>query len=88
MTIVLKSISKEYLADLEAKIPELATSSDLVKLKLFSSEAALSKARKTGNSPDYIQISKGKILYPRAAVIQFFCQRFKQGAVQQLHNME
>jgi hypothetical protein len=81
--MTLKSPPKEYLADIEGKIPELATSADLVRLKLFGSEAALCKARKNGNSPDYIQISPGKIRYPRAAVINFFKARMIQGTILQ-----
>lgn len=79
MSMTLKSQPEEYLADIEGKIPELATSADLVRLGLFGSEAALCKARKNGNSPDYIQISPGKIRYPRIAVINFFRARIKRG---------
>jgi hypothetical protein len=70
----------DYLSDLESKLPELATSADLVRLGVFASEAALSKARKLGYSPDYIQFSPGRIRYPRAAVINFFIERIKCGA--------
>ena len=85
MAIVLQSPPKEYLADIEGKIPEFATSAELVRLGLFGSEAALCKARKSGNSPDYFQISPGKIRYPRAAVINFFRARIIQGTISQNH---
>lgn len=74
-------MTEEYLSDFENKIPEMATSADLVRLGLFGSEAALSKARKCGNSPDYIQLSIGKIWYPRAAVISFLKNKIVKGNI-------
>ena len=71
-----------YIESIEEKLPELATSSDLVRLGLFSSESAVCRARKLGNSPDYIQISPGKILYPRKAVVTFYIQRVRKGSNQ------
>ncbi|OJU79971.1 MAG: hypothetical protein BGO10_01340 [Chlamydia sp. 32-24] len=76
----------DYLSDLESKLPELATSADLVRLGVFASEAAVSKARKLGHSPDYIQFSPGRIRYPRAAVINFFIERTKCGAKGKCHS--
>jgi hypothetical protein len=68
-----------YLAQLEEKIPELASAADLVKLGIFSSEAALCKARKCGISPDFIRFSKGRIRYPRMSVITFLRERINKG---------
>ena len=70
---------QNYLSELEGKIPELASSADLVKLGIFSSEAALCKARKSGNTPAFIKFSKGRIRYPRASVITFLRERVNQG---------
>lgn len=88
MSIILNQEHKQYLAAIESQIPELATSADLVRLGLYGSEAALCKARKSGNSPDYIQISRGKIRYPRVAVINFFISRIKLGTNSQNDNKE
>ena len=70
---------KDFLKELEDKLPELASSRDLVDLGLYNSQAALHKARKDGYSPDYIQFSPGRIRYPKNAVIEFFEKRFVKG---------
>lgn len=75
----LDSTTEEYFAQLEYKIPELASSADLVRLGIFSSEAALCKARKSGDTPTFIRFSRGRIRYPRASVITFLLERVNQG---------
>ncbi len=69
------SSMNNYLIELEKKIPEFASSSDLVKLGIFSSQAALCKARKRGDSPTYIKYSAGRIMYPKHCVIEFLKKR-------------
>lgn len=70
---------QNYLSQLESKIPELASSADLVELGIFSSEASLCKARKSGNTPAFIKFSRGRIRYPRESVIAFLHERVNQG---------
>lgn len=72
------STSHDYVATIADKLPELATSADLVDFGLFGSEVAISKARKNGSSPDWLQISPNKILYPRAAVLKFLRERIRK----------
>ena len=59
-------------------LPEFLTSADLIRLGLYTSTDACYFARKTGNSPDFIQI-KRKVLYPRDGVIKFLDERKKSG---------
>ena len=66
-----------YITQLQNKLPDLASSRDLVEMGLFPSEIALSRARQTGNSPEYIKFSAGRIRYPREAVIQFVREKSK-----------
>lgn len=71
----------DFLTDLERKLPDLITSSQLVKLNLFGSETSLCKARKKGLSPDYIELTPRRIVYPKAAVLRFFKQRMRNGSI-------
>lgn len=66
---------QDYLTRLESQIPEFASSRDLVRLGIFSSEPALCKARKAGNGPPYIRFSRGRIRYPRVGIIGFLLER-------------
>lgn len=77
--MVLETAINDYLIQLESNLPELTSSADLVKLGIFSSEAALCKARKSGNTPAFIKFSKGRIRYPRGSVITFLRERVNQG---------
>lgn len=77
----IQSQSNEFLVDLERKLPDLVTSSQLVELHLFGSEASLCKARKKGCSPDYIQLTPRRIVYPKAAIIKFFSQKMRNGSM-------
>lgn len=86
--MTLHSTIKDYFAQLELKIPELASSADLVRLGIFSSEAALCKARKSGNTPAFIKFSRGRIRYPRTSVITFLLERVMQGNDDLKHKQE
>jgi hypothetical protein len=70
-----------YLTQLKEKLPELASSGDLVALGLFSSQTALSRARKRGETPTFIRFSRGRILYPRDSVLDFLVSRTFSGSV-------
>ena len=69
----------EYLSSLEKRMPELASSKELVNLGIFSSEVALCVARKLGRGPTFIKFSRGRIRYPRASIIKFLTDRIKEG---------
>jgi hypothetical protein len=69
---------QNFLSQIESKIPDLASSAELVSLGIFSSEAALCKARKSGNTPAFIRFSRGRIRYPRESVIAFLRERIHQ----------
>ena len=69
----------DFFTLLEERIPELASSKDLVDLGIFSSEVALCLARKHRKGPTFIKFSRGRIRYPRTSVIKFLKDHINEG---------
>jgi hypothetical protein len=61
-------------------LPELLSSSDLVKLGLFENEGTAFLARHRGVSPPYVKFGR-RVLYPKKLLMDFFCQRLNKGDV-------
>ena len=84
----IQSQFNDFLSELEHKLPDFVTSSQLVALNLFGSEATLCKARKRGCSPDYIELTPRRIVYPKAAILKFFSQKMRDGSLPKGANNE
>jgi hypothetical protein len=65
-----------YLDRLEQTLPELLTSEDLVKTKIFRSQNSLAQARRHGFSPPYIKLPNRKVLYLKADIIKWFSKLY------------
>lgn len=65
----------DFIKEIESRLPELSSSTDLVQVGLYSSEAALCKSRQRGDTPAFIKMSAGRIRYPRKSVIDFLKKR-------------
>lgn len=74
------TVLNDFILAFEKRLPDFSTSKQLVELGLFSSEATISRSRKTGTGPSYIQVSTGKILYPKRSVLQFVRERWVEGS--------
>ena len=71
-----KRDAKRDMEKMLEQYPLFLSSQDLVELGIYSSLDAVYLARVRSNSPKYIKL-KHKILYPKAAVIEFLIDRMK-----------
>jgi hypothetical protein len=65
----------EYLRKISYSLPEMCRTRDLIKIGLYRTDQAAAAARKRGNSPEFIQINKRVVLYPKNAVIRFLLNK-------------
>lgn len=71
---------KEYIQGVLNRIPEVATTEDLISIGIFTSKADACRARKLGNSPDYLQFNR-KITYPKKSVEEFLYKSAHSGSM-------
>lgn len=64
-----------FLNDLETNLPEFIPVSKLVEIGVFSSPAQESKARKRGEGPDFIRLSRKRLVYPRGPLMTWLRER-------------
>ena len=70
---------KEIMPRTLEQMPELMESCDLVELGLYSSINTAYLARVQGRGPSYVKMDR-KVLYPKAAVLDFLKERMKDGS--------
>ena len=66
---------EKFIEEVESKLPELADTSDLIKLGIFSSIAQAVQRRKRGESPEFLCLSEKRIVYPKQAVMSWLRER-------------
>lgn len=71
---------KNFIEEIEKQLPDLCTSQDLVELKLFSSPFEAMVRRKRGQPPEFLYLSKRRIVYPKSVVIEWLLRQAEQGS--------
>lgn len=66
---------EKFIDEVECKLPKLASTSDLIKLGIFSSIAQAVQCRKRGESPEFLYLSPKRIAYPKQAVMCWLRER-------------
>lgn len=62
---------EQAISNIEAQLPEMCSTSDLMRIGLVNSHQAARALRKKNKGPSYFQLGK-RILYPKKAVIEYF----------------
>jgi len=70
--------STDFIQDLEETLPDFISATDLVKLGIFSSPAAVRSARKAGQLPTHLQISTRNVRYPKKYFIEWIIKNTKR----------
>lgn len=67
---------EEFIESLERLLPDMCTTEDLVTHGIYPTRQAAARARKTGNGPQFLPVTKKNIVYPKPCVISFLkeCQ--------------
>ena len=66
---------ESYLAEIEKQLPEFADTTDLIRAGVFTSFSQAVKARERGECPEFVTLSRRRIMYPRACVLNWLRQR-------------
>lgn len=66
---------EQFLSEIETKIPDIATTMQLVELGIFSSNHEALRRRYEGRGPDFIRLSERRIIYPKKAVMSWLRER-------------
>jgi len=69
------SYVQQFIEEVESKLPDLADTSELIKLGIFSSVAQAVQRRKRGESPEFLSLSEKRIVYPKKAVLSWLKER-------------
>lgn len=69
------SYVKQFIEEVDSKLPDLADTSELIKLGIFSSVAQAVQRRKRGESPEFLCLSEKRIVYPKKAVLSWLNER-------------
>ena len=64
-----------YFKKVEQALPELACTTDLVRVGIFSSISQAVKARERGECPDCLYLSDRRIMYPKECVMAWLKER-------------
>jgi len=73
----MSSAINDFVDIIEAKIPDIASATDLVNLGLFPSRWALAQQRTRGTGPEFLKLGQRTILYPKEAVIAWLRDKAK-----------
>jgi hypothetical protein len=60
----------KFIEKLQRELPELCTTTDLVKVGIYKSPQAVWRARKTGMFVDFFKLPTGTIVHPKDGIIQ------------------
>jgi len=66
---------EKFLIRLDATLPEMCRTNDLIEAGVYHSAQAACAARKRGNGPDHIYINSRHVSYPKEAVLEFLKSR-------------
>jgi len=66
---------EKIIEEIELQCPSFLRASDLVKLSLFTSPAAVSVAMSEGRAPPSIKFSTRKLMFPRASLCEWLRQK-------------
>ncbi len=70
-----KDACEDYLEFLEKNLPEMSSTSDLVKFKIYRSVQSAANNRKKGNCPPYFKQNSRSYAYPKKGVIEWLRQK-------------
>lgn len=62
---------EDFIEKCATTLPELCSTSDLIKVGIFSSDQTAAIARRKGATPPYFHMPSRNIVYPRAGVIAY-----------------
>lgn len=65
------SACDDFISLVENAIPDMATTSDLVRVGIYRSDQAACNARRIGKCPEYFKFNDKVVFYPKKAVIEF-----------------
>jgi hypothetical protein len=63
----------QFIRKLEIELPEVCSTTDLMKFGIYNSPQSARLARKKKRGPAYIQMGR-KVIYPKQGVIEFLKQ--------------
>jgi len=66
---------ENFLEKVEPQLPDLADTSDLIRLGIFTSTAQAVQRRKRGEVPEFLKLSEKRIVYPKPAVMSWLRER-------------
>ena len=75
---MLSSCIENFISEIEAQLPDLAETADLVRIGIFSPIAQAVSCRKRGQSPEFICFSTKRIVYPKKAILDWLRERASQ----------
>lgn len=71
----------EFIKKIENELPDAATPQDLVALGLFTSTYAMAQRRMRGEPPEFLNLSRRRILYPKQAVLSWLWARAEKSSI-------
>ena len=60
---------ESFIQILEEQLPEVCTSNDLLKFKIFESPSGISQARNKGHSPNFLKYPNGRVRYLKGDIL-------------------
>lgn len=81
----------DYIKWASSRLPELATTRDLIDIGFYRSIPAAAAARRNGYAPEHFKVNERLILYPKQAILDFLrltkvsrmsksvCKKIKKG---------
>lgn len=60
---------ENFLQTLEEQLPDICSSNDLIKFRLYLTESGLSRARAKGLSPKFIKFPNRRVIYLKSDIL-------------------
>jgi hypothetical protein len=78
----------QFIERAKRELPDLCTTSDLVKMGIFKSAQAASYARKKGMSSDYFKLPTGLVVHPKQGIIELLenAKHSAKGCIRENYN--
>lgn len=70
---------RKFIDNIELRLPDPCTTQDLVDAKLFSSPFEAMMRRKQGQPPEFLYLSKRRIVYPKSGVLAWLKDQSEKG---------
>jgi len=65
------SACDDFIQKLSERLPDMATTKDLINAGLYRSDQGAAAARKSKNGPEFFKLNNKVILYPKQGVLEF-----------------